>query len=98
MPANLPIMPPKAISSVLPSRSRSIWMPLSITARRELADAGRARGAREDLEVRLDHRPHELLEARARGPAEPLVRLGRVADERDRVRRSHEIGVDHHVG
>ena len=45
----------------------------------------------------LDHHPDQVLEARSRLPPELEPRLGRVADERHRIARAHELGVDHDV-
>src|SRR3954470_7095142 len=53
--------------------------------------------AGQQLEVGLDHPLDHLLERRARGPAELLARLGRVADQVLDLGRAQEALVDAHV-
>src|SRR4051794_38349005 len=47
--------------------------------------------------VRVDHYPHQLLEAHRRLPAEPFARLGRVAEQRIDLRRPKVARVDLYV-
>src|SRR3954468_4475555 len=50
--------------------------------------------AGEQFEVGVDHQPHHVVEARRGGPAEPLARLARVADQVLDLGGAQVLGVD----
>src|SRR5262245_45068763 len=73
--------------------------PLAVLGRRgatrRVLESGGAQGAllSSEIEIALHHHPHQLLEADARAPAEPLARLGGVALQRVDLGRPQVTGV-----